>query len=105
MGCYSFKKLKILGIFGKSVYKRVKASSGTGVDKCIQMARENDYEIIGIQKIGRNIFCRKGNEMQWKPNAAIPTLNPKRCKANVGSRKSIFVYRQSLGIIYSLLTI
>jgi len=96
MGCYSFKKLKILGIFGKSAYKKVKASSGTGLDKCIQMARENDYEIIGIQKIGRNIFCRKGNETQWKPNAAIPTLNPKRCKANVGSRKSIFVYRQSL---------
>ena len=98
MGCYSFKKLKMMGIFGKSVYKRVKASSGTAVDQCVQMACENDYKIIGIQKLGRNIICRTGNEMQWKPNAAIPILNPKKCKANVGSRKSIFVYRQRQGI-------
>jgi len=105
MGCYSFKNLEILGIFGKSAYMKVKASSGTGLEKCIQLAGESDYKMIGIQKIGRKNFCRKGNEMQWKPNAAISTLNPNRCKANVGSRKSIFVYRQSLGIIYSILTI
>ena len=103
MGCYSFKDLKELGIFGKSAYKKVKASSGAAVDQCLQMACENDYEIIGIQKIGRNIFCRKGNERQWKPNAT--TLNPKKCEANVGSRKSIFVYRQNQGIKYSILTI
>jgi len=105
MGCYSFKRLKTLGIFGKSAYMKVKASSGTGPDKCIQMAREKGYEIIGIQKIRKNIFCRKGKETQWKPDASLPRLNPKKCKGNVGSRTSIFVYRQSLGIIYSILTI
>ena len=97
MGCYNFKELKKLKIFGKSAYKTVEASSGTAVDQCIQKACENDYEIIGIQKIKGTIFCRKGNERQWKPNAAIPTLNPKKCKSNLGSRKSVFVYRQNLG--------
>ena len=101
MGCYSFKELKKLKIFSKSAYKTVKASSGTAVDQCIQMACENDFEIVGIQKIGPTIFCRKGNERQW--NAAIPTLPAKKCKANLGSRKSIFVYRQNLGIKYSVL--
>lgn len=92
MGCYNFKELKKRGIFGKSAFK---ASSGRAVDQCIQIACENNYEIIGIQKIGRTIFCRKGNERRWKPNTVIPTLDPKKCKANVGSRKSIFVYRQN----------
>lgn len=97
MGCYSFKELKKLQIFGKSAYQTVEASSGTALDQCIQIPCENNYEIIGIQKIGQTIFCRKGNVRQWKPNPAIPTLSPKKCKANVGSRKSIFVYRQNLG--------
>ena len=104
MGCYSFKELKKLEIFGKSAYQTVKASSGTALDQCIQIACENNYEIIGIQKIGLTIFCRKGNERRWKPNTAIKTLNPKKCKANVGLRKSIFVYRQNLGMKYSTLT-
>ena len=105
MGCYSFKKLRKLGIFSKSAYKKVEASSsGAAVYQCIQMARENNYKIIGIQKKGGTIFCRKGNEKQWKPNTAIKTLNPKKCKANVGLRKSIFVYRQNLGMKYSTLT-
>ena len=106
MGCYSFKKLRKLGIFSKSAYKKVEASSsGAAVYQCIQMARENNYKIIGIQKKGGTIFCRKGNEKQWKPNTAIPNLKPKKCKKNVGRRKSIFVYRQNQGIKYSILTV
>ena len=100
MGCYSFKKLKKRGIFGKSAYKKVKASSRTAVDQCIQMARENGYEIIGIQRKRQTIICRKGNERQWKLNTAIPTLNPWKCKPNI---RPIFVYRQKPGINYSIL--
>ena len=59
MGCYSFKELKKQEIFGKCAYLTVKASSGTALDQCIQIARENNYEIIGIQKIGQTIFAVK----------------------------------------------
>ena len=100
MGCYSFKKLKKRKIFGKSAYKKGKALSGTTVYQCIQMARENGYEIIGIQRKRQTIFCRKGNERQSKLNTPIPTLNPWKCKPNI---RSIFVYRQNPGINYSIL--
>ena len=95
----------MLRIFSKAAYKKFKASSGTPVDKCIQMASHNRNEIIGIQKIGRKIFCRRGNERLWTPDAAIQKLNPKKCKGNVGSRKNIFVYQQSLGMRNSIMAI
>ena len=100
VGCYRFKELKMLGIFGKTSYKKVKASSGTAVNQCIQMASDNNYSIIGIQKLRRNIVCRKGNKRLWKPEAAISKLDSKKCKANVGSRKAIVVYQKTLGIKY-----
>ena len=67
MGCYRFKDLKKLGIFGKSAYKKVSASSGAAVNQCLQMACENDYEIIGIQKIGRNHFLPERERKTMEP--------------------------------------
>ncbi len=95
MGCYSFKKLKNKKIFGKEAYKKTKATPATPFDQCIPEAMKNNYEIIGIQKIKKNIICRKGNEDQWNSNAAIKKLNPKKCKNDVGSRKTIFIYQKS----------
>ncbi|KAL9968257.1 hypothetical protein ACROYT_G026609 [Oculina patagonica] len=95
VGCYSFAALKKVKIFGKDAYKKTKATSATPFDQCTPEAKENDYEIIGIQKIKKNIVCRKGNEEQWKPDADIKKLDPDDCKNDVGSKKSIFIYRKS----------
>ncbi|KAL9968259.1 hypothetical protein ACROYT_G026611 [Oculina patagonica] len=95
VGCYSLKKLRKLKIFGKESYKKTRVTSATPFDQCIPEAKENNYEIIGIQKIKKSIICRKGNEKQWKPDAAIKKLNPKKCKNDVGSKRSIFIYRRS----------
>ncbi len=82
-------------VFGKDAYKKTKATSATPFDQCIPEAKVNDYEIIGIQKIKKNIVCRNGNAEQWKPDAAIKKLDPDDCKNDVGSKKSIFIYRKS----------
>ena len=96
MGCYSFKKLKKLQIFGQEAYKKTKATSGTPLAKCITEAFENNYKIIvGIQKTRINIICRKGNEKQWKPDEKKkldPNINAKKMsgprKPSLSTRKA-----------------
>ena len=91
VGCYSFKEMKKkLKIFGKKAYKNTKATSEKPLDQCIPDANENNYDIIGIQKIKENIICRKGNK---EPDASIEKLDLKNCKNKVGSKKTIFIYR------------
>ena len=84
-----------LNIFDKDeAYKKTKDTSGTPFDQCVTEAMEKDYQIIGIQKIKKNIICRKGKEKLWKLDE-LKKLNANKCKGNVGSKKTIFVYQKS----------
>ena len=89
--------MKKLKIFGKKPFKKTKAS-GNPLVQCITAAKDNDYAVIGIQKIKNKIICRGGNvnEVQLKPGGVLEKykLDQKKCKNGVGSKKTILIYRK-----------
>lgn len=92
VGCFSFRSSR-KKIFGKQAYKKIKKGPESPIDECKE---GKDYAIIGIQKKKNMIVCRKGNEQEWKlAVGSIKSLDAKQCKGNVGSKKSIFIYKKS----------
>lgn len=97
VGCFSSGKLKKAKVFGKKGYKKIKARAERLIDQC---SESQDYAIIGIQKIKKNILCLNGDLEKWDPNN-FKMQNESKCPGGAGSKKTISIYKKSVnpGII------
>ena len=92
VGCYSSGKLKKAKVFGKKSYKKIKAGAERPIDQC---SEGQDYAIIGIQRIKKDISCLNGNEEKWDPND-FKMEKESKCPGGAGSKKTIFIYKKSV---------
>lgn len=92
VGCYSSGKLKKAKVFGKKSFKKIKAGAERPIDQC---SEGQDYAIIGIQRIKKDISCLNGNEEKWDPND-FKMDQESKCPGGAGSKKTIFIYKKSV---------
>ena len=93
LGCYKFRKLKTLKVFGKTFKFKAK-SSMEALEKCVKGAKAKDYPLFGIKKNKRGMFLCK-EVIKSKDGWDLDKNKAKSCKDNIGSPKSIFIYQKS----------